>query len=182
MSKYVALLRGIGPSNPAMHQKKLCGVLENLGFKNVQAVISSGNVLFESDSQDVRSLEDVITEAWPQRLGFTSNTIVRSLDELEEIVAKDAFASYEHGPKTYLLVTFFKEPPKISFSLPYQPPGKGYTLLALHGKTLFSVIDTTRPKAPDLMAWLERQFGKEITSRTWKTVLRILYRMKQPRL
>lgn len=178
MSKYVALLRGIGPANPAMHQKKLCGVLEDLGFTNVHGVISSGNVVFESDSQDISSLEVMITEAWPQRLGFVSNTLVRSFEELQETVERNPFAGYEHSPKTYLLVTFLKQPPEVDFSLPYQPPGKSYTLLALHGKTLFSVTDTTQAKTPDLMVWLERQFGKEITSRTWKTVLRILDKMK----
>jgi hypothetical protein len=42
--------------------------------------------------------------------------------------------------------------------------------------TLFSVIDTTG-KTPDLMSWLEKQYGKEISSRTWKTVNRLLARM-----
>lgn len=49
MTKYVALLRGIGPSNPNMHGAKLRGVLEGLGFRDVQSVISSGNVIFSSD-------------------------------------------------------------------------------------------------------------------------------------
>jgi hypothetical protein len=39
------------------------------------------------------------------------------------------------------------------------------------------VIDLTSAKTPDLMIWLEKKFGKEITTRTWKTVERILNAM-----
>jgi uncharacterized protein (DUF1697 family) len=52
--KYVALLRGIGPSNPNMRNEKLRGVFEKLGFDNVQTVISSGNVLFQTPTKDMK--------------------------------------------------------------------------------------------------------------------------------
>ena len=32
-------------------------------------------------------------------------------------------------------------------------------------------------RTPDLMLWLEKQFGKKITTRTWKTVGKILAKM-----
>src|SRR5579871_1962701 len=90
--KYVALLRGIGPSNPNMHQKKLEGVLEELGFTNVKAIISSGNVVFGSPSKDIAKLEEKIEKAWPIKLGFNSMTIVRSSDQLKALVAKNLMA------------------------------------------------------------------------------------------
>ena len=57
MTKYIALLRGIGPGNPNMRNDKLCGVFEKLGFSNVTPVISSGNVIFESDEINKKTLE-----------------------------------------------------------------------------------------------------------------------------
>lgn len=177
MTKHVALLRGIGPTNPNMHQKKLCGVLEKLGFSNVQGVISSGNVIFESDSEDATALEALIEKAWPEQLGFTSTTIVRSRKELLDLAEKDPFKGFEHSNRSYLMVTFFKHEAKIPFKLPYQPPGKTYKLIAACDRSLMSVTDNTAIKTTDLMAWLEKQFGKEITSRTWKTVHRILKKM-----
>lgn len=53
MTTYVALLRGILPLNPNMHNQKLRGVFEKLGFSNVHTVISSGNVIFETNSKNV---------------------------------------------------------------------------------------------------------------------------------
>src|SRR2546423_1896339 len=110
--KYVALLRGIGPSNPNMHGQKLKAVMEELGFDNVQTVISSGNVVFESPSKDEKALEAKIEAAWPTKLGFNSTTIIRSQQQLQALVAQDPFQGAEHSRGSYLLVTFFKYQPK----------------------------------------------------------------------
>lgn len=180
--KYAALLRGIGPGNPNMRNDKLREVFEGLRFNNVQTVISSGNVIFESDSKDIKSLENTIEEAIFHHLGFRSTTIIRSRQQLQELVDFNPFASLEHGPSSYLLVTFFKNPTKVSFNLPYQPDDKPYKFLSADKHTIFSTTDNTIIKTSDLMTYLEKQFSKEITSRTYKTVNRILDKMRKSRL
>lgn len=164
----MALLRGIGPSNPNMHGSKLKAVLEDLGFKNVQPVISSGNVVFESGSTDIPKMEDQIQTAWPEKLGFNSMTIVRSQEQLQTLVDIDPYKGAEHSRNSYLLVTFFKMPP--ASSLPNFYTDKGVNALC-------SIIDTTASKTPDFMVKLEKQFTKDITSRTWLTIQRILTKM-----
>ncbi|MBA3630748.1 MAG: hypothetical protein H0W55_13940 [Actinobacteria bacterium] len=49
----------------------------------------------------------------------------------------------------------------------------------MYDRDIYSVIDLTSTRTPDLMPWLEREFGKEITTRTYKTVGRILKRLKE---
>jgi uncharacterized protein (DUF1697 family) len=178
MSKYVALLRGIGPGNPNMHNDKLRGVLEDLGFKNVKSVISSGNVLFESSQKDMAKMEAKIEAAWPKQLGFNSMTIVCSQQHLQEIVDANPFKNLTHSANSYLLVTFFKMPAKLPFKLPYQPEGKPFKIVAATDSVVFTTTDTTTVKTPDVMTWLEKQFGKDITSRTWLTINRILKKME----
>lgn len=177
MPQYVALLRGIMPSNPNMHQAKLAGVLQSLGYRNVQAVISSGNVVFESPSRGTRAMEARIEAAWPERLGFTSATIIRSRTDLERLVADDPFGGLEHSKATYLLVTFFKHPVTLPFRTPHRPMGRAWQVIGATDREMFSVIDTTSGQTPDVMTWLDRTFGKQISSRTWKTVDRILAKM-----
>lgn len=179
MTKYVAFLRGIGPGNPNMHNEKLRGVFESLGFNNVRSVISSGNVLFESNLKDTKKMEKMIEDAWPVQLGFTSTTIIRSLEELESLIALSPFNGLEHTPKTNLNVTFLKSEPLRLPTLPYAPEGKGYSVVNIAPKTLFSVVDLNNAKTPDLMTWLEKQFSKKITTRTWKTVNRVVEKLKQ---
>ena len=157
-----------------MRNEKLREVFESLGFKNVRTVISSGNVLFESDLKNVKALEEKIEKTILEQLGFHSSTIIRSREQLQKLVDLNVFNGLEHGRQSYLLVTFFKNPTKVNFKLPYQPPGKPYKFLAATDDALFSTTDNTAIPTTDLMTWLEKEFGKEITSRTYKTVNRIL--------
>ena len=177
MTRYVALLRGIAPTNPNMRNDKLRGVFETLGFENLQTVISSGNVLFESPSRSVKQLEERIERVIPQELGFKSTTIIRSKAQIQQLVGKNPFKGMEHSQKSSLNVTFLKKKTSIDIKFPYKVDNRDYTLLGMFDGAICSVIDLTSSKTPDLMVWLEKKFGKEITTRTWKTVERILKAM-----
>jgi uncharacterized protein (DUF1697 family) len=177
MTKYVALLRGIAPTNPNMRNDKLRGVFEKLGFENVKTVISSGNVIFESPSRSAAKLEASIEKALPEQLGFTSTTILRSQGQIKRLVDQNPFKGMEHSQKSSLNVTFLRKKRKIDLKFPYKVENRDYTLLGMADGAICSVIDLTSAKTPDLMVWLEKQFGKDITTRTWKTVERILKAM-----
>ena len=177
MPRYVALLRGIGPGNPNMRNDKLRELFEFLGFDNVQSVISSGNILFESSRADKEQMEQDAESAFPEQLGYNCTTIIRSHADLEKIVSIDPFKGLTHGPTSYLLVTFLKHPQKMPFELPYQPDGKPYKIIGATGNALFTVTDNTVMKTTDLMTWLEQQFGRQITSRTWLTIERIIKKL-----
>lgn len=175
--RYVALLRGIGPSNPNMRNDKLRGVLDGLGFGDVQTVISSGNVLFDSDDTDAASLEQRIEQAWPERLGFTSTTIIRDREQIEALVAADPFDGRTDTPTSKLNVTFLKHGPGRPFEVPYTSPAGDFTIVAITDRAVCSVADLTSTRTPEVMQWAERTFGKQITTRTWQTVHRIHKRM-----
>lgn len=154
--RYVALLRGIMPMNPNMRGEKLRGAFEQLGFKNVATVIASGNVVFDSPSKNTKALESKIEKALHTTLGFKSTTIIRSEAHLKALVKRDPFKGAGHAKHTYLIVTFFKD-------------GK---------KELCNAVDLTDSKTPSFMVAIEKKHGKEVTTRTWKTVGRILKKME----
>jgi len=106
--RYVAFIRGVGPENPNMHRRKLKEFFEKLGFKNVKTLLSSGNVLFESDKEDRNSFENLIEANLPKLLGFSRVTIVRSYNELKKMFASDPFKGVEDTPTSRLNVTFLK--------------------------------------------------------------------------
>jgi uncharacterized protein (DUF1697 family) len=155
--RYVALLRGIGPTNPNMKGERLRAVFEEIGFKNIHPVIASGNIVFDSPSKNPQSLEKKIEEALPEKLGFTSTTIVRSKEDLEALVKKNPFKGVRDKKPNYLLVTFFKD----------------------RRPELCTVIKLTEGKTPDFMSKMDREHSKAITSRTWKTVGRILKKIEE---
>jgi uncharacterized protein (DUF1697 family) len=179
MTKYVALLRGVMPTNPNMKSDKLKAFFNELGFNNVQTVITSGNVIFESSENNVALLETRIEEALPIKLGFTSSTIVRSKDILKSLADSKPYKELDHGKQSYLLVTFFKQKPNIPFNIPYQPKDKPFKIIGSKDDAIFGVVDLSIGRTPDYMAWLEKQFGKELSSRTWNTLERIVSKMVQ---
>jgi uncharacterized protein (DUF1697 family) len=153
--RYVALLRGIMPTNPNMRGEKLRETFEELGLTNVQTVIASGNVVFDSPSKSSMKLEKQIEEALPKKLGFSSMTMVRSSEELKTLIKRNPFKGVKDEKPNYLIVTFFKD----------------------RRKEVCTVIDTTVTDGPRFMRDLEKTYGKSITTRTWKTVDRILKKM-----
>jgi uncharacterized protein (DUF1697 family) len=171
--KYVALLRGIGPSNPNMHGAKLKEAAESAGFKNVQTLLASGNVIFESGITDQAKIEAKLEKTWPAKLGFNSTTIARSQGQLQALVDANPYKGSEHSRSSYLLVTFFKAPPQP------KPPKNYYDVMGVNA--LCNNLDNSAELGtPDFMVKLDKQFGKDqITSRTWLTIQRIISKMGQ---
>jgi len=154
LTKYVALLRGINPLNPNMRNEKLRGVFESLGFTNVQTVLTSGNVLFKCSSRDRNVLEDKIEKALFEKLGFKSTVIIRSWEQLSRLTKSDPFKGEAGSPESYLNVTFLKR-----------------------GGEVFSSIDIASTNTSNVMRELEKEYGKEITTRTGRTVVKIVKRL-----
>jgi uncharacterized protein (DUF1697 family) len=163
--------------NPNMRNEKLRGVFEGLGFRNVHTVISTGNIVFDADARNVRALEARIEEAWPEQLGFQSTTIIRTRDQMHHLVSRNPFGERTDTPATSLQVTFLKREPDVALRVPYTPETGGCTIVSIDDRVICSVVDLTGSATPDLMRWLEKTFGKELTTRTWKTVHRIVRRL-----
>ncbi|QBI19969.1 DUF1697 domain-containing protein [Egibacter rhizosphaerae] len=178
MTRHVALLRGIGPSDPNMRNDRLRAVCEDLGLDNVVTVQSSGNIVFDVGDSERADLEGQLEAAWRESLGFESTTIVRTCDELAALTDLAPFGDRQHGRESYLLVTFVKNHIEPTFSMPHTPAGTACTMLGGTGRELFTVTDATKAGSPNTMSWLEGEFGKAITSRTWLTVQRILGRCR----
>lgn len=163
----------MGPGDPVFNNQTVCQCLERLGYSSVRSLQASGNYLFESGETDATKLEADIEMSIEQAVGFRRAAIVKNADDIARLIASDPFDGMTHNNRSYLLVTFTKQTIEPDFAVPYQPPGKPYTIVGVTHNTLYSIVDNTAAKTPDLMVWLERQFGKDISSRTWNTVLRI---------
>jgi uncharacterized protein (DUF1697 family) len=168
MSRYAAFLRGVSPMNAKMPELKRA--FEAAGFTGVKTVLSSGNVVFDarraSDAMLQRKAEDAMRSA----LGREFLTIIRPVAMLQEMLASDPYRTFRLAPKAKRIVTFLREVPTASISLPVEMDGA--RLLALEGTELFSAY-VPSPKGAAFMTLIERTFGKEVTTRTWDTVAKV---------
>ena len=91
--KYAALLRGINVGGKNMiKMETLRASLFALGYKNVQSYINSGNLIFETAKIDEKKLAKKIHDVIQKDFGFDISVLVRTMAEIEEIVAWNPFA------------------------------------------------------------------------------------------
>jgi uncharacterized protein (DUF1697 family) len=166
MPRYVALLRGVSPMNCKMAE--LTAALEAAGFENVKTVLSSGNAVFDARKASDAALQQKCEAAMEQALGRSFATVVRSVEYLESLLARDPFAAFKLPPAAKRVVTFLREPAKHgALKLPLELGGA--RILARDGGEIFTAylpID----KTPVFMQLIEKTFGKDLTTRTWDTV------------
>lgn len=168
MPRYAAFLRGVSPTNARMPELKQ--VFESAGFSGVRTVLSSGNVVFDTRSASIASIQRTAEAAMTQRFGQPFLTIVRPQDALREILATDPYRGFRVAPAAKRIVTFFRDEPRSGVTLPVERDGA--RLLAIYGGELFSAYLPT-PRGPVFMSLIEKTFGKEVTTRTWDTVAKV---------
>jgi len=90
--RYVALLRGINVGgNNMIKMEALRRTFAALGFENVKSYVNSGNLIFETAKTDDAKLAKTIHNAIEKEFGFDISVMVRTIAEIEEIVANNPF-------------------------------------------------------------------------------------------
>jgi len=145
--------------------------LEKAGFTEVKTVISSGNVVFSSRAASERTIEKQCEAAMEASMKKRFMTFVRSIDALEALLARDPFLQHRLPDHAKRNVTFLRAIPKPAPRFPVVM--KGGEILAAEGREAF-LYYVPGLADPSFMTVIEKTFGKEITTRTWDTVSRIV--------
>lgn len=169
MKQYAALLRGVSPTNARMPELK--AAFEAAGFEDVRTVLSSGNVVFRAAAAPQAALERHVGAAMESRLGRRFLTIIRPVDALRGMLEADPYEAFKLKPGTKRVVTFLHRKSKRSPQLPVELDGA--RILLVRGMEVFSAY-VPSPRGPVFMTLIERTFGKEVTTRTWETVGKIV--------
>lgn len=169
MPTYAAFLRGVSPLNAKMSELRAC--FEAAGFTQVRTVLGSGNVVFETRSTARAPLARKLEAAMQKDLGRVFATTVRSLDELEAVLACDPFKDFRLAPKSKRIVTLLYAKPAQRPKLPIELDGA--RILRITGTEIFSAYDPS-PKGPVFMSLIEKTFGKNLTTRTWDTLGKVV--------
>jgi uncharacterized protein (DUF1697 family) len=166
---HVAFLRGINVGgHHIVPMKALAECFVSLGYTGVRTLLASGNVIFAAPRTDQAALEHAIAAGLHKWFGFEIGVLVRTMAELEKLHAADPFTGVADGAKLY--VTFLKER-----SAPPAAGAKGIRITRGPGREILSVVTpASGAGSVDLMRILDQKFGKEITTRNWQTILRVV--------
>ncbi|MGB2714831.1 MAG: hypothetical protein WBC51_11660, partial [Vicinamibacterales bacterium] len=94
---------------------------------------------------------------------------------LEQLIKADPFKRIKVAAQTRLYVTFLSDKPTTKLKIPYESTDKHFCILKVSESEVFhAVVLTPNSRSVDDMAILEKEFGKNITTRNWNTIIRIV--------
>jgi uncharacterized protein (DUF1697 family) len=155
--------------NLKMKDLKRC--LESAGYSDVKTVLSSGNVVFGARAGSESTLEKRLEKAMGEELDRPFMTLVRSLDALRELLDADPFARFVLPAGAKRTVTFLRNEPEKKVKLPEEVDGA--RILGVRGREVLTAY-VPSPRGAQFMNVIERTFGKDITTRTWDTVKKVV--------
>ena len=109
MSRFVAFLRAINVGGHTVKMEALRKLFEAQGFSGVETFIASGNVIFEINTKDTKSLEKKIESTLRESLGYEVATFIRTATELAAIADYLPFKPSELAAAAALNVAFLAD-------------------------------------------------------------------------
>lgn len=178
MHAYISILRGINVSG----QKKILmtdlkALYESLGFKDVLTYIQSGNVIFKADSKKENTeLAGAIEKAIFERYDFDVPVIVRTVEEIKQVIDTNPFVVDKAIDKEKLHVTFLSENPShanLENTKTFHYPPDKFSIIS---KEVFLHCPINYGETKLSNKFFESKLKVSATTRNWKTVNK-LYEM-----
>jgi uncharacterized protein (DUF1697 family) len=176
MVKYIAFLRGINVGgHKLIKMEDLNRMFVSLGFENVMTYIQSGNVIFEDAETNARVLTEKIERGLCEPLGYEVRVLLRTAQEIEDIVRRNPFKEVARDTNAKMYVTFLAEEPTSKLELPIKSPEKGFEILGVSNREVYSLaFPLPNGRNGDSVTPIEKAFGKVSTTRNWTTVTKII--------
>ncbi len=173
MARQIALLRGINlGSLRRVAMGELRELVSGLGYEDVRTYLQSGNVVLTSDASDER-LERALEHEIAAQLGVDTQVVVRTRDELADVVARNPLADVVKDPKrcqvTFLSAELRPEREQQLAALDVAPER-----FVVSGREIYAWHPDGVQRSPLAAALTDRRLGVTATARNWNTVTKLL--------
>jgi uncharacterized protein (DUF1697 family) len=86
MKRYISFLRAINVANRTVKMDSLINIFSSLGFSNVTTFLASGNLIFETEENNLTLLENIISQRLLNVLGYEVANFLRTGKDLKTII------------------------------------------------------------------------------------------------
>ncbi|GAA0700720.1 hypothetical protein GCM10010193_64340 [Kitasatospora atroaurantiaca] len=177
---YIAFLRAINVGGRTVKMEQLRALFAELGLGNVRSYIQSGNVFFTADPTDRAALTRRIEKHLEAALGYPVPVMLRTVEEVEEIVEADPFADVEVTPEVRLCLVFLSEPLPDDYQFPVHSPKGDWDILGATPGAAFVVMHLQNGRLGSNPATaFPKSYGGQGTSRFFHTTVKILAAAKK---
>ncbi len=166
MAKYIAFLRSINVGGHVLKMEELRRLFSGMRFSNVETLINSGNVIFETKANADRKLELKIENHLEAALGYEVGTFVRSVEEIHAISVYQPFSR----AGLVLNVGFLHDSPKVSIVEDFKSDVDDFHI---HGREVYWLCQIRQSDSKFPAKKFEKAVGGAITWRNMNTVVRL---------
>jgi len=175
MTAVVAMLRGVnvGGRNP-VKMEALRNLCTTLHLANPRTHIQSGNLIFGASPAHLSTLAARLEGAIAETLHVKSRVILRSVSDLQGVVARNPFSARQDVAPDKLVVTFLHEKPPPESRDRIAGLQGGPDEFVLHGRELYAFFPQGISGSQVSPAKIDRALQTVGTARNWNTVLKLL--------
>jgi len=171
--RYAAFLRGINVGgSKKVPMDRLKQAIEEIGCKNVRTFLASGNVTFDSPVGQGELLS-AIENKLANTFGFPISTLLFNISDIDKMVESVPFHDIDVAAETKLYVTLLNRKAASNLSAPYVSPDGSFRITKISDRAVFFAVTDKNARTVDVMAFIEKEFGKDVTTRNWNTILKI---------
>jgi uncharacterized protein (DUF1697 family) len=172
-ARFIALLRGInvGGHNrvPMAELRALC---TGLGWDDVRSYIQSGNLVLAAGAGPA-DLEAELERAIEERFGFAIPVVVRAAAHWPAYVAGNPFPEASQREPNRVMLALSKQPPAPHAAKRLGERAADGERIARAGDALWVHFAGGSARSKLTPAVLDRLVGSPVTTRNWRTVLRL---------
>lgn len=177
---FIALLRGINVSGRnKIPMAELRSLGADLGWHSVQSYIQSGNLLFQAGAT-AASLETELEQAIERHFGLSIPVIVRAAAEWPGYISGNPYRKACLREPNLVMLALSKAPPNVDAADRLRERAAAGERIAQIGNALWIHYGSGVARSKLTPALLDRLAGSPVTTRNWRTVLK-LHELAQPR-
>ena len=171
MPTHIALLRGIniGPAK-RVAMADLRALCEKLGYEDVRTYVNSGNVVLTGKGSP-RKVERELEEAIAAELGVEVPVVVRTRDELADVVERNPFPEADAEPKR-MQVSFLSGKPDAAFVRKLEEQDFSPERFVASGREIYAWHPDGLQRSKLGATLVDKRLGA--TARNWNTVTKLL--------
>jgi len=171
MKRFIALLRGINVSGQKkIKMSELRALFEDIGFRDIETYIQSGNVIFNSKTDDIKNLGVKIEKKIKEEFDFDVKVILKNCAELEYILNKNPLLMKQKAKPDWAYVTFLSEEPSTINIEKLKEINYNPEEYFIDSKTIYVYLPNGYGRAKLNNNFFESKLKVLATTRNWKTV------------
>ena len=175
MTVVISMLRGV---NVGGHNKikmdALRALYVSLKLEDVATFIQSGNVVFRTKERELGKVGKRIGDGIEKSFGFRPEVILRTVEEMRGVVARNPFAGRKDVEPGKLLVWFLAAEPEAEARKKVFTVKMEREELRLDERELYIYFPDGQGRSKLSMAAVERALKVSGTGRNWNSVLKLL--------